>query len=90
MTERGPSLATNVTTLAIDTANSLNTHAFTLMRSLLLAHNALTPPNRLAFSKDTRGFIREKSLSVVINVPSAVRTLVTSRNTCRNTQRKNL
>ena len=53
MTERGPSLATNVTTLAIDTANSLNTHTFTLMRSLLLAHNALTPPNGLLLSKDT-------------------------------------
>ena len=50
---RNPSVATNVATVAINTAPSFGTREFTVMRGLLLAHNALTPPNGLPISKHT-------------------------------------
>ena len=83
---RGPSLATNATTQAIDLAIWRKKNMFWFI--MVLAHVVITLPQHPLPSRATRWFIPEKNLSVPNNVITPSHDLLISRHTCWFIQEK--
>ena len=81
MMRRSPSVATNATLHVIGLAVWKGICWFIVVKSLLLAHSAISPPQQLLPSEGTCWFILEKNFSAANNANTPSHKVINSRHT---------